>query len=322
MYPTLEEINFILNLTNIQKQIFRYFPILLLFFGLIGNLMSCLVFVQRALYKNPCAIYFLAASITNIIYLATLTSAMLDAWNEAFNLMSTISGICKFTMLIIMMSRTLCLWFIVLATIDRYLVSSADQNRRQMSSLKGCHRSITIACVLALAIWAETFYCFDANLTGTPMKCFSISNECHLYNDIVLTVMSTIIPSIVMLVFGGLTIKNIHQSRQRINPSTSVTIAAPSRSHKTEQNFTRMLLTQVFLTIILDLPQGIFIFYMTMMYNQPITPVQGALNGFIFNILLLFPFISSCISFLLYTLTGKIFRQTFIQVAKQIINFF
>ena len=322
MYPTLEDIHFILNLINIQKQTFRYFPILLLLFGTIGNLISCLVFAQPALRKNPCAIYFLAASLANIVYLATLTSLMLDAWDETLNLMSTVSGICKFTMLIILTSRTLSLWFIVLATVDRYLVSSADQNRRQMSSLKGSHRSIFIACLLALAIWAEAIYCFDANLIGTPIKCYTTSNACRLYNDINLALVSIIIPSIVMLVFGGLTIKNIHQSRQRINPSTSMATVASSRSRKTEQNLTRMLLTQVFLTVILNLPQAIFTFYLTMTFDQPKTPVQGVLNGLIYNILLLFPFISCCVSFLLYTLSGKIFRQTFVQVAKQILNLF
>ena len=321
MYPTFEEINFIINLTNILKQIYRYFPIFLLLFGGIGNSLSCLVFLQRALRKNPCALYFLAASISNIVYLSTLTSTMLDAWDETFNLMNTVSGVCKFTMLIILMSRTLSLWFIVLATIDRYLVSSPDENRRQMSSLKRSHQSIIIGCVLTLLMWGETFYCFDANLIGTPLKCFTTSSACRFYNDISVTLMSILIPSIIMLIFGGLTIANIHRSRERINPSMSITNALPSRSRKTEQNLTRMLLTQILLIVILNLPQAIFTFYLTITFDQPKTPVQGTLNGFIFNILLLFPFISCSISFLLYTLAGKIFRQTFVEMAQKVVNF-
>lgn len=320
MYPTFEEINFIISITNIYKQIFRHVPIVLILFGTIGNLMSCLVFTQRALRKNPCAFYFLIASISNIIYLTTLTSPTLDAWDEAFNLMNTVSGICKFAMLIIFTSRALSIWCIVFATIDRYLVSSAEQTRRQMSSLKRAYQLVIIACVSGLILWVETFYCFDANLIGTPIKCFTISNACRIYNDISVTFMSIIIPSMVMLIFGGLTILNIQQSRQRINPSVSVTIAPAARSRKTEQNFTQMLLTQVFLIVTFNLPHAIFTFYLTVTFDQPKTPVQGTLNGFIFNMLLLFPFISCSISFLLYTLTGKIFRQTLVQLVKQIVN--
>ena len=322
MYPTFEEINFIITLTNIYKQIYRYLPILLILLGMIGNLMSCLVFTQRALRKNPCALYFLVASISNIVFLTTLTSNMLDAWDETLNLMNTVAGVCKFTIFIIFTSRTLSIWCVVFATIDRYLVSSSDQSRRQLSSLKRSYQSVTIACISGLLIWAETFYCFDANRIGTPIKCFTTSNACRLYNDISVTFMSIIIPSIVMLTFGALTILNIKQSRQRINPSTSVTIAPAARSRKTEQNFTRMLLAQVFLIVMLNLPPAIFIFYLTITFDQPKTPVEGTLNGFIFNMLILFPSISSALSFLLYTLTGKVFRQTLVQLARQIVNFF
>ena len=321
MYPTFEEINFIISITNIHKQIFRYLLIVLILFGTIGNLMSCLVFSQRALRKNPCALYFLVASILNIVLLTTVASSMLDAWDEAFNLMNTVPGVCKFTIFIIFISRALSIWCIVFATIDRYLVSSSDQNRRRMSSLKRSYQAIIIACVSGLLIWVETFHCFDANRIGTPVKCFSTSNACRLYNDISVTFMSIIIPSIVMLIFGALTILNIQQSRQRINPSVSVTIAPAARNRRTEQNFTRMLLTQVLLIVTFNLPHAIFAFYLTITFDQPKTPVEGTLNGFIFNMLLLFPFISCSLSFLLYTLTGKIFRQTFIQLAKQIINF-
>ncbi len=75
----------------------------------IGNIMSILVFTQRTLRKNPCVIYFLAASLSNLTFLTTLLSLMFDAWNEIFNLINTISGLCKFTMFIILIARTLAL---------------------------------------------------------------------------------------------------------------------------------------------------------------------------------------------------------------------
>jgi hypothetical protein len=95
-----------------------------------------------------------------------------------------------------------------------------------------------------------------------------------------------------------------------------------SRSRKTEQNLTRMLLTQVSLTVLLNLPNAIFTFYLSIIFYQPQTPVQGTMNGFIFNILLLLPFISSCISFLLYTLSGKIFRETLVELGKKLLTYF
>jgi hypothetical protein len=90
---------------------------------------------------------------------------MLNAWNETYNLINTISGLCKFTMLIILMERTLALWFIVVATIDRYLVSSANINRRQLTHLKQLSRCIIIACVLAILISIESIFIFYLTIT-------------------------------------------------------------------------------------------------------------------------------------------------------------
>jgi len=322
MSISLDDLSFIININNIYTQIYRYVPIFLFLFGTIGNLISILVFTRRTLRKNPCAIYFLAASLSNLTSLTTLLSPMLDAWNETFNLINTISGLCKFTMFIILISRTLAIWFIVLATIDRYLVSSPDANRRQMSSLKQAQRWIAIACTMAILIWAETFYCFDANLIGTPLKCYTTSKECRLYNDITLALITITIPSISMFIFGLLTTINIHRFRQRINPIMNTFTVSNSRIRKTEQTLTRMLLAQVSLIIILNLPHAIYIFYLTITFYEPKTLVQGTLNDFIFNMLLVLPFVSSCISFLLYTLSGKIFRETLVHLGKIIITRF
>lgn len=320
MSLTLEDLSIIININNIYKQIYRYVPIFLFIFGTFGNLISILVFIQRALRTNPCATYFLAASLSNLIYLMTLLSPMLDAWNETYNLISTISELCKLTMFIILVARTLALWFIVLATIDRYLISSPNNNLRQMSNSKQCYRCIIIICIIAILVWIESIYCFDANLVGTPIKCYTTSQTCHLYNDLTLALLTITIPTIVMLIFGLLTIINMHQSRRRTDASvTTVTTVSNSRSRRTEQILTRMLFAQIFLIIILNLPHALFIIYLTITSDQSLTPVQGTINGFIFNLLLLLPFLSSCISFLLYTLSGKIFRETLVQLGKKLI---
>lgn len=320
MSLTFEDLTLILNINNISKQIYRYVPIFLFLFGIIGNLMSILVFIQRTLRTNPCAMYFLAASLSNLTYLLTLLSPMLDAWDETFNLINTVSGLCKFTMFIILTARTLALWFIVLAAIDRYLVSSTNNNRRQLSSLKQSYLNITIVCIIAILMWIESIYCFDANLIGTPLKCYTTSQACKLYNDLTLALITITIPIILMLIFGLLTTVNIRQSNRRINPTVITVVTSNSTSRRTEQVLTRMLFTQVFLITILNLPHAVFIIYLTITFDQPRTPVQGTIGGFIFNILLLLPFVSSCTSFLLYTLTGKIFRETLVQLIKKMIT--
>jgi hypothetical protein len=320
MFITPDAIDFIIKLNNISTEINRYVPIFLFFFGITGNLLSCLIFLQPALRSNPCTVCFLAASLSNLVFLTTLLSPMLDAWNKAFNLMSTISAICKLSMFIILIARTLALWFIVLATIDRYLASSLEINRRRMRNLKQTYRWIIITCIVAVLIWTETVYCFDANSIGTPIQCYTKSENCRLYNDITLALITITIPSIMMLIFGFLTIANIGQSKRMIHPTNTNVIVSDRRHRRTEHNLTRMLLTQVFLVVILNLPLALHIIYLTITFYQPKTPVQGTVDGLVFNTLLLFPFISSSISFFLYTLSGSVFRQTLVQLGKRMIR--
>ncbi len=123
-----------------------------------------------------------------------------------------------------------------------------------------------------------------------------------------------------MLIFGLLTIINIRQSSLRTVPSVNTVTTSNKRVRRTERILTRMLLTQVFLMIILNLPHAIYILYLTITFYEPKTAVEGTINGFIFNTLLLLPFLSSCISFLIYTLSGKIFREKLAQFGTNIIN--
>ena len=313
-------LNSILTLNNISTQINRFIPIVLLLFGLTGNALSCLVFLQRALRTNPCTWYFLAASLSNMAFLTTLLSPLLDAWNEDWNLMNTIGGLCKFTMLVILTARSLSIWLIVLATIDRYLASSSDARRRQMRSSKQAARWIIITCVVSVAVWAESVYCFDGNLINTPIPCYTRSVECRFYNDITLALFTITVPSVIMLVFGLLTINNIHQSKRLIEPSNTATNVSQGHSRKLERHLTRMLLLQVLLIVAFNLPNAGHVLYLSITFYQEKTVLERVTDGFIFNILLLLPFISCCISFYVHTLSGSIFRQTLRQVFQRLLR--
>ena len=311
----------ILTLKSISTQLHRFIPIVLLFFGVTGNVLSCLVFRQRALRTYPCTLYFLAASLSNLAFLTTLLPTMIGAWNEDWNLINTTDGLCKWTVFVLLTSRSLSIWLIVLATIDRYLASSANANRRQMRSSKQAARWILTTCVVSLAVWVESIYCFETNLINTPRPCYMRSIECRLYNDITLALFAIIVPSTTMLVFGLLMINNIQQSKRMLQQSNTATNMPQGQySCKLEHHLTRMLLLQVLLVVVFNLPQAVHIFYLATTFYQEKTPLQQVTDGFIFNILLLLPFTSCCISFYVHTLSGSIFRQTLRQVFQRLLR--
>jgi hypothetical protein len=130
----------VVQLGIITNQINRYAPIFLLLFAIIRNLLNCLVLTQRTLRTNPCSVYFLAANLLNLIsFVTAFTPRTINGWNTGIDLSETVSALCQLVVFVIFTSRSMFAWFSTLASVDRYLVLSANNHRRQMSNIKNTY---------------------------------------------------------------------------------------------------------------------------------------------------------------------------------------
>lgn len=295
-----------------SAQVNRYVSVVFLLSGLIGNTLCCIVFFERTLRSNPCVMYFLGASIFNIIALISgIPPRMLSNWNILPDLTETTSLLCKSRLVALFTTRNIASWLLACATIDRYLVSSPNVHIRLLSQQRKALGWIAIVCILSVLFWTETWYCFDANLVGTPIKCYAKSTSCRIFNDLAQSFVTTIIPSIVMLVFGLCMIRNIRRSH-RVQPS--IATIGPVRRQKSDSALTKMLFLQVILLTVFNLPQAVQKFYLTYTFDQPKSPMQSAIESFVFNIVLLCTYVPNCIPFFLYILTGNLFRRRLIEI--------
>ncbi|CAF1104097.1 unnamed protein product [Rotaria sp. Silwood1] len=253
--------------------------IIILVLGVIGNLLNCLVFVQRPLRSKPCAICFLAASILNLII---IFSGILPRALQSFFMIpdqtETVSVLCKLRLVILFTIRTISSWLIALATVDRYLISSPNVNRRQMSNLKNIYLSILIISIISLLVWVEAGYCFDANLIGTPQKCYAKSDVCRIFNDLAQSLITHIIPSTVMLIIGLFTIRNVRQVRRIGSFPNGMSTTNAVRNRKNERSLTLMLFAQVILLTLSTLPQAGQKFYLTYTFYYTKSSSQRALE--------------------------------------------
>jgi len=312
---------FISQLNNASIQINRYVSIILFLFGTIGNILSCWVFFQRKFRSNPCVIYFLIASISSLISLISgLPPRMLRDWNIMPDLTETIPILCKFRLFILFTTRHIASWLLVCATMDRYFVSSTKVHLRRMSNVKQAYRWIIYVCIISFIYWSESIYCFDANLLNTPLTCYAKSDLCRIFNDISQASVTTIIPSLIMLVFGLSTITNIHRL-QLANPViVGKNNRTSMRNRKTDTYLTRMLFLQVILLTIFNIPQAIQKLYITITFYQSKSLTQKILEKFLFTITLLCTYIPNCLPFYLYTFTGRVFRNTLFQLFRTMIR--
>ncbi|CAF4976056.1 unnamed protein product [Rotaria sp. Silwood1] len=186
---------------------------------------------------------------------------MIGSWTA--NPANYIGLICKLRAFFVFSTRTIAVWLIVLATIDRWLLSSIDVHRRQRSTLKNAQRWTMIIVIFSILLYAQQLYCYEANLMDTPLKCYGKTVVCRYITDLSFAVMTIILPLFLMILLGLLTISNVRQSQRRIQSLQLQTImstmnkpSGPSYGNterklkqKTDRSLLRMLLVQVLVLI-------------------------------------------------------------------------
>ncbi|UJR32938.1 hypothetical protein I4U23_020399 [Adineta vaga] len=316
----------------LSTQMNRYFTLIVFCFGVIGNILNIMILSQRTLRSNSCAWLFLISSVANLISIVCgLLTRMKSGWD--FDFTETIAWLCQLRAFIVFTSRTIALWLIALASIDRWLLSSTNANYRRKSSLKNVQKLVIIITILSILFYGQIFFCYDANLTTTPLRCYGKTIECRYLADITYIIITILSPLITMLLFGLMTISNIRQSQRRIH---NLSIEVLSQNHvrtssdnqqkrtkkKVDHHLFHMLLIQIILLTILTLPQAIQKIYSTITDDTSfINDINQAMNNFIYSCAVLLSFLASGMPFYIYTLFGgDIFRKALYKLLQTIVT--
>ncbi|CAF3389322.1 unnamed protein product [Rotaria sp. Silwood1] len=294
----------------------RYLTIFILLFGSFGNVLNLFVFYQPKHRANPCAVYFFYTSIAGLI---ALYSGLLSRVFASFSLdqSATDAFICKTRAFIIWVSTTASSWFLTYATIDRYCISCRDAHHRNLSNLRFTRRLMLITVVGGSLVFAETFYCYVPNLKNSPLTCYAYNMICRLYNEIASAVMFVFIPSIIMFIFGYGTVQNVRKLSQAIAP-TAITHGTIITMKKTDRQLIQMLIVQIILLTIFNIPLAIHRLYLTSILSTPKSLLRSTIENFCFQLFYLLSFMSFGMPFYIYTLTGAVFRKDFINLVRLI----
>lgn len=320
----------IASLNNISLQLDRVFAIFIFLFGVVGNLFNVLVLSQRCLRSNPCAWLFLASSVAyciNIVF--SLTPRLLSTWGA--DISSTNQVLCKLRVFIFYDSITVASWLITLATVDRWLSSSTDVNRRQKSTLKNAHRGLIGIVALSTLIEAQQLYCYEPNLTNTPLECYTKSANCAIISDLSYALITILFPLLFMIVFGVMAISNVRQVQSHAHPISTIinrrayhdraTISTgyQNQQKKTDHQLLIMLFVQILITLVLMLPIALSKIYTTITSNTPKSALRSSIESFLFNFFLVPGNVASGMPFYIYTLSGgSVFRKAVLSLVKAI----
>jgi hypothetical protein len=301
--------------------------IFLFIFGTIGNILNIFVLSQRTLRYNPCAWLFYVSSIFNLISIVSgLSTRILSSLN--FDITDRIEFLCQLRAFTLLTSRTIAYWLIMLAIFDRWLLSCINVHYRRLSKLKNAKQGMMIIIIISIIIYSLIFYCYEPNLINTPLKCYSKTIKCRILTDQIYTFVTILIPLILMILFGFLTISNVRKMHYRAQISfrsrfnqTLITREYRRRFKSIDRHLLVMLLVQISFLTIFTLPQTIEMIYLTITTNQFKSSLQNTIENSIFTFSLLLTYLASGIPFYIYTLSGgRLFRERFFILIRQLIQ--
>ncbi|CAF0905549.1 unnamed protein product [Didymodactylos carnosus] len=284
-----------------------WFQIVFLVMGDIGNILNCMIFLQKSLRHNNCCQYFLACSITNLIILNTgIPTNIFSLTNTNPATYSLVY--CKVRMYIIHSLLMVSRFYIVLACADRYALCSPNPRIRDFTRPK-----------VARVLIPLTLFVFFLMPIHLPILMTIQQSKCimpGLYNllwSIYIMLLAGLFPLISMAVFGLLACRNIRYLRRRIQPSG---VSQRIRIKNRDYQLMKMLFVEVIIYILTTLMYPSYAFYSALTLNaskgtQRIA--NEAFVSFLSGSFLLY--INNCSTFYIYVFTSTTFRKELRSIA-------
>ena len=286
-----------------------------IFIGTVSCILNIIIFGRKNLRKNPCSIYLLAFNVSNFlaIYITILSLTLATGYNIAPT--SYILGYCRFSLYMTFVLEMVSPFYLILASVDRVLVTSTNAGTRRRSTRRLayiCISGVTLFWVLfhiytlvslgILQFAPNYFVCYAASVTGLAFITY--------YSFII----KSILAPLIMAIFAVWTMKNIRSIHHaRVVPVALLTSTAVEGG----LNSTRAKDRQLMLILMSDIL--IYIISVSMlsavtMYQQ-FTEYNGKSNEqtqidlFLVNVAVFINWIRFCVEFYANLVVSKTFRN-------------
>ncbi|CAF2653856.1 unnamed protein product [Rotaria sp. Silwood2] len=300
----------------LNQNISRYGMSLIWLMGNVGSTINCFIFSQPKLRKNPCVKYFLASSASQFMTFnfVLVTRILRNGFN--INAINTFLWFCKIRNYFFYLFVAVPRYYIILASIDRYFASCSDIYWRRWSSSKTAMRLIIGSFIFWCLIYIQVLVVYEIQ-NGTCSYRYGVYG---MFFSIYLSIESGILPPLIMVIFGYITIKNIRQSKRKTRPLAVVNTVRPveftGMSGKDLQ-YSKMLFSQILLWTILNIINPCVLLYQTMTINKTKSSFRVTIETFINNMSYMFIHLEFSLTFFIYTLSSPFFRREFIQLIQK-----
>lgn len=286
----------------------RYLYLIIFSIGIIGNIFNLIIFFRKKFRKNSCSIYFISYSINNFLNLTIGLGLWSFTLGFDFDLEYRSLTYCKIRRYCTHVNFLLSSFLLTMASINRYArVRQANLTENHHRYISFCKHHTTYLIIISTIV-----FCLIINI-HIPLFFQIRHKECYAHGkiyrvlfDIYYLLFYTILPPLIMIGINIATIKHIRRIKKLVHRNIS----------RSEYNFIILVLVHSFSNLILSLPYTIMKFIYYTLEDSMKTEKHELIN----SIALLIAFMNPALSFFLYTLTTKSFRQEFIQIWKDLLG--
>jgi hypothetical protein len=274
--------------------------------GNVGNFLSIWIFSQKSWRKNVCVFYFTIYIILNTCYINSTTLASI--FNNGYNISVQNSSVvlCKIYIYVAFLFAALSPTVLILASIDRLLISSQNIDTRLYSSKRLAYFSISISTVFWIVFNIHVL--IKANIqqfTPSVFICYYDLSEVYLNFVFYFLFVIQIVFGVTMLILSVLSFKNVRLirtvPREERNPIRSM--------KKKDFQLLRCLFVQGFVYITSAMLINTYYVYEAATRNQTQTPLEQAIGNFLDNFFTFLYNIQYCTSFYIFVAISKAFRH-------------
>ncbi|XP_066590892.1 trissin receptor-like [Prorops nasuta] len=206
-----------------------YIPFIILI-GLIGNLLSCVVFLNTHLKMRSSSYYLAALATADFGFLVSLLLVWLNStigW-RVFNK----DGWCETLVYVSAVCSSLSVWLIVAFTVERFIAVQYPLHRPHMCTIARAKAIVLVLVILALASHSYAFVTAGVvkNQDGYELCELKIEYlETMRIISIIDSIASLIAPLILIIVMNTMIMRNLLRFSRRFKQSPGVSTNCPSR---------------------------------------------------------------------------------------------
>lgn len=312
--------NLIDSLHLLERLIYQIGCPILICIGFVGSIMNLIVFTQKNLRRNPCSIYFIMHDCANIIYICV--SLILLTLEVGYNVdpSSQYLSVCRIRLYFSVVFNILSPFYLILASIDRVLITSPHALVRQLSTRRLAYVLIISGTLFWLVFHVHLLIYTNIIQIGPNLLICYFQQGTYMTFIGYYSILKESLTFLLLIILGFWFIKNIRRkkhARTTINDSNNASARAPNHLASSKDRQLILMLTVGSLVYgSFSLCFGIFLTYQQITQNSIKSYDQIHVEEFIRYICLFsvgIPFCSGCY-------TNYIVSKTFRQQIKKIIS--